>query len=349
MIYLGPKTEWESLLKAEVAYREGTGSFFVEGGRDPLMHRKATEALETLYQFVGANQEDDLFLFQSYEELLLQLYMGGVLERGLLEGRNLLLTTHSFHPALQLLQRKAARMGLESKVIEVGQLSDHKRALIFSLRYADPLTGVIEPIFEIAEWCKKWGILFHVDVTEVLQTHFFHWDGMDIDLLSIDGGRLGGTFFPSLLFVKRGISCTPLLFDLKKPLESSLAYKIEPLLAIGALCHEILEKKEEFVLEASRLQMLFEKQWKEGAVSVLYQDKERLPTHTLLHLPFVNISWVLTFLQKKGGVAPAAYHSVEGCLMTLITEKTTEKEIMHGAALLKEAYRLALQISGESL
>ena len=60
---------------------------------------------------------------------------------------------------------------------------------LVSLSWANGLTGLVHPIAELSELCREKGVLFHVDVSDVLGKFYFRFEDLPIDFLTFDGDR----------------------------------------------------------------------------------------------------------------------------------------------------------------
>lgn len=269
---------------------------------DPLAKNALLQAVENIYELLGAHRDDRLYLTSSYSHTLLEIYQGICLERALLEGKDLLLAPIDLRISEKTMLRKMHRMGLETLFIGLDQegkldLSaieqiEHGRAIMLSMRYAHPSNGVIQNVFEIGELCRRKGILFHLDVTDVIGKLFFSCDSLPVDIISFDGALLGGSVFPSAILVRKECCFDPLLYDVKNPLlSSSLGGSSEHLYAMGLLCADILDAMDETILKLGHLQTLLEQKMRKKEIQMPYYGVERLCSHLLFTLPKIHAEY----------------------------------------------------------
>ncbi len=80
-----------------------------------------------------------------------------------------------------------------------------------SLIWANNETGVLFPIREAAEICRRKGVLFHTDAVQALGKIPVNTSAADIDLLSLSGHKLHAPKGIGALYVRRGVKYQPFL------------------------------------------------------------------------------------------------------------------------------------------
>ena len=116
---------------------------------------------------------------------------------------------------------------LESKNINVSYLKPDKNGLInlkkikesitketglVSIMHANNEIGVIQPIKEIGEICRKNNTLFHVDAAQSFGKIDIDVKTMNIDLLSISGHKIYGPKGIGALYINKSRKIKPLFF-----------------------------------------------------------------------------------------------------------------------------------------
>jgi len=72
------------------------------------------------------------------------------------------------------------------------------------LMWANNETGVIQPVFEVAQACQERGIPFFVDAVQALGKLDMRLDDLDADFVSLSAHKIGGPRGVGALIVKRG-------------------------------------------------------------------------------------------------------------------------------------------------
>lgn len=97
---------------------------------------------------------------------------------------------------------------LESKLANTHNIQSYK---IVSVCGANNEIGTIQPIKEISKLCHKHDIIFHVDAVQLIADKKIDVKELGIDLMSVSGSKIGCPSGIGFLYVKKGISVTPLI------------------------------------------------------------------------------------------------------------------------------------------
>lgn len=84
--------------------------------------------------------------------------------------------------------------------------------VLISIMFANNEIGTIQPIKEIGEIAKKHGVLFHTDAVQAAGHVPIDVDGMNIDLLSMSGHKLGAPKGIGAIYIRKGSKVAPLIF-----------------------------------------------------------------------------------------------------------------------------------------
>ena len=90
---------------------------------------------------------------------------------------------------------------------ELENLLKQKKALV-SIMHANNEIGVLQPIKEIGELCKKYNSIFHSDVAQSIGTQTIDVSDMNIDALSISAHKIYGPKGIGALFISNSIKNT---------------------------------------------------------------------------------------------------------------------------------------------
>ena len=90
---------------------------------------------------------------------------------------------------------------------ELEQLLKQKKSLV-SIMHANNEIGILHPIKEIGELCKKYKSIFHSDVAQSIGTQKIDVEEMNIDALSISAHKIYGPKGVGALFISNSIKNT---------------------------------------------------------------------------------------------------------------------------------------------
>lgn len=260
---------------------------------------------QILKDFVGAGPKDFAVITSSAAEAISQVFETVFIDHVYKTGRNHVLSLSTADAPILLGAKRFESLGLINQQIETdGHLTRETlekwispRTSLLSISWAHSLTGVSQPIWDIADFCKEKGIFLHVDVTQVLGRMYFRFDELPIDFLTFDGKGIHGPI------------CSGMLFAKKKPRSlipsgSSLRggeYPHETLKALALSAKRMEEKTDHMCLELPRLRSLFETliTTEIPQVKVLFENVERIPHISCLSFPGIHADLLLHDLIQK--------------------------------------------------
>lgn len=157
---------------------------------------KLTKDFKSLYEFFGAPNHFDLSLCESHEEALAQVLQSHYKMQSFPSGRNQFLTTDCTFLATWRNLEGLKSFGVETIVLEKqanGILTKdnvekaiNKKTTLISIVWAHPVTGIIQPVQEIAALCKEKNIALHVDMSAALFELDIPLKDLDCDYLTFN-------------------------------------------------------------------------------------------------------------------------------------------------------------------
>ncbi len=84
--------------------------------------------------------------------------------------------------------------------------------ILVSVMHANNEVGTIEPIQEVAELCKKQGVLFHTDAVQSFTKEKIDLKALPADFVSLSSHKIHGPKGAGALFVRRGTRVQPLVY-----------------------------------------------------------------------------------------------------------------------------------------
>jgi len=216
---------------------------------------------------------------------------------------------------------------LESKNINVSYLKPNKNGLInlkkikesitketglVSIMHANNEIGVIQPIKEIGEICKKNNILFHVDAAQSFGKIDIDVKKMNVDLLSISGHKIYGPKGIGALFINESKKIRPLFFGGSQEKNIRPGTLPVPLIVgLGEASKIASEKMTSDFNYISKLKnLLFNKIKKDIPDVIINGDfNKRIPGNLNLSFPCIEGQSIVTSLSKVAASSGSACSS----------------------------------------
>lgn len=324
------------------------------------------EALKGIYALIGAKESDSVVFTSSGAEGVNQVVLSTYFDVTIHTGKNQFITsTIDEAPAIMAVGRldhlscigKMAPPETNGKVTAaaVAEAMTPRTALV-SLSWANGLTGVVNPIEEIAAVCKERGVLFHVDASHVLGKVF--WEGEDIPahFLTFNGDSFHAPSGTGGLFIRSDVKCSPLILGgIEQGGHRAGSYSVASLAALGQAAREALDARDYMCTEVARLRDKLEQgiTAKVPQASVFFQEQERLPNCTAIGFPGVANEALLYLLNRRGVYASigGGTHQQIGLILTAsgidpvlahtavsfsLSRETTEDEIDRAIAIVAD-------------
>lgn len=325
------------------------------------------QAYRTIYDFFHA-KESDLFVFTSSGQEAVSQVMHSVFHEVYKKtGKNHFVVSQIAEAAAVL---SASRFEEEGCVLQMCPLSSQgyivregllesitPRTALVSVPSACALTGVVQPLSDIAALCQERGILLHVDVTHSIGKQLLDLDILQANFITFNGDQIGAPRGTGGLFV-RGASIIPLICGEDEGVRfRGGALHIGLLMGLSQALSEMKEKEMLYCLEVARLRDAFEAliMQKIPEAVVLYADQERLPHISCIAFPKVRNELLLFALNRKqlfASMGGGTFQQIElvlqaskldrflaqAAITCSLSQETTESEITRAVQIIEEAY-----------
>jgi cysteine desulfurase len=262
------------------------------------------QAAHVITRCLGASSSKLLFT-SSGAEAISHVFSSVYLDQVRETGRSHFLTTGIEDSSILMGLKHLKKLECHTKMLPVDQAGRLRaevleeaispRTVMLSLALSSPLTGVIQPIADLARVCKEKEILLHVDVSCALGKIFFSFEDFGIDFLTFDGSLLDAPKGTGGILIRRGLSLSPFI-------HGNPPFNASQFTALSAAMKEAEEKLDYLCTETSRLRHKFEETIKEKIPEavVFFQDSDRLPNTSVVAFPKIASELLAFHLQKKG-------------------------------------------------
>lgn len=271
------------------------------------------EALKGIYALLGAKESDDIIFTSSSAEGVNQVILSTYFDVTIHTGKNQFITSEIEEaPAIMAIGRleHLSCVGKMAKADASGRITAQSiaeamspRTALVSIGWANGLTGVMNPINEIADLCKERGVHLHIEASHVLGKIFPDWDEVPAHFLTFNGDSIHAPAGTGGLFIKSGVKCSPLILGgIDQGGYRAGAYSIGGLAALGQAAREAIDARDYMCTEVARLRSKFERGITASIPEsvVFFQDQERLPNCTVIGFPGVANEALLYILNRKG-------------------------------------------------
>lgn len=293
-------------------FAERWGSLYAPHQQGQQLFADVVESLKAVYSLIGAKEKDTVIITSSGAEGANQAIFSTYMDITRSTGKNHFITTHIEEaPSLMAINRleKLGCIGCmvapnAEGMITVDAIAEAltPRTALLSLSWANGLTGVIQPVAEIAMLCKQRGIKLHLDATHVLGKLCYDLEEIDPDFISFNGEQLHAPAGVGGLYIKAGTACSPLIAGgLEQGGYRAGSLNVPGLIALGSAAKEALEARDFLNTEIARLRDRLE----EGILQKIpdaipfFRDQERLPHCTAIGFPGVANEALLYLLNRK--------------------------------------------------
>ncbi len=179
-------------------------------------------AFNHLYEGINAHDDDDIIINSSATEgnntVIKGIYYSQILH-GL---KKSIITTEVEHPCVMNSCKFLQELGVQvtylpvnaDGIVDVDTLKEHldpDQTALVSIMWANNETGLINPVKELAEFCRERNVLFHTDAVQAIGKLKVDVQDVPVDFLTFSAHKFHGPKGMGGLFIRRGVNIPPLL------------------------------------------------------------------------------------------------------------------------------------------
>ncbi len=163
------------------------------------------------------------------------------------------------------------------------------KTTLLSFSWAHRLTGVVQPIAEISQFCRDKGIFLHIDISIAIGAQYFELQDLGIDFVTIEGSRIGAPIGTGLLVIQNDRKFTPFMPSSIKGILRGGPIPIGGWLACMVAIKERYEQREQMTIEVAQIRNRFEKVVRDTLKgTILFNESERIPHISCFALPGIS-------------------------------------------------------------
>lgn len=330
----------------------------------------------TIYEVLNAEEEDHFVLTSSGAEAVNHVICSTYKEKTIPTGKNQFLSSAvSEAPAIMATSRLES-MGVVGKLVEVTESGIvtvenltkrlSPRTALLSLPFVNGLTGVVQPLEEIAALCKQRDILLHIDITHAIGKIYCDLNELGADFITFNGEQIHAPKGVGGLLIRKQTVASPFIFGSADQAGLRAGNFPMPLLAgFAKALEEAFESCSFLCMETARLRTRLE----EGILAscpgtkVCFQKEERAPHITTILFPHILNEALLFELSQRGVYATMGGGNFQQISIILtacgidsgaaqtalsfsLSRYTTESEVDGAIKVIKESASLLLKIRG---
>ena len=335
----------------------------------------ANRSIEYIRDLIGGSEHAQVIFNSGRGEGIATVFQSIVFDHAIAMGKNHIMSVSTEEADILLTLERLKQVGIEPQIATVNSMGhltrdildlySSPRLALLSLSWANRHTGVVQPIWEIAEYCREHNILLHVDASDVAGALFLTAGDLPIDFITIEGSRLGAPVGTGALIVREGRRLSPLIPAGEAASLRGGPLNFEGLLALGEAARLCMENLQHVCMETARLKHYFESEILrrvEGS-QILFSQCDRLPTTTTIAFEGVHFEALLFHITHNGlaasmggGDAQRLEHLLGVCgifpevarsaLSFTLSSKTTGAEIDEAIAILESSVAHLRKIAG---
>lgn len=290
-----------------------------------------SEAYRSIYKMLGAQEQDGFVFTSSGAEAINHVFLSSYFDITRATGKNQYVTANIEEAPILMSISRLELLGCTGKMVnathkgivtpEIIEQALTPRTALVSISWANGLTGVINPVADIAKLCHEKGIPLHIDATHVLGKLFFELEEIKASFITFNGDQIYAPKGTGGLWVKEGVKCSPFLVGgIEQGGHRAGSYNIPGLIGLGNAAMEALECRNLLCTEVARLRNQLEEGICAGypEARVMFKDEERLPHCTTIAFSGVSNEALLYALNKKGVYASIGGGSFQQVALVLM-------------------------------
>ena len=289
-------------------------------GIPTLPHGKGQELIpdlkrfyDSVYRNLNARDQDRFVLTSGATEAINHIVFSvyNDVTRG--TGKNHFLTANTSEAPAIMAMGQLEKWGCAAKMVPTnaeGQVTAQAvadelspRTALVSVSWANGLSGVVNPIHEIAELCQSRGVFLHVDATHAIGKLYIDFEDSGADFMTFSATQIHGPRGVGALLTRNESPLSPLLYggtDQGGMRAGSL--NVPGLAGLATALEESVEHADHLSLEIARLRDRLESELEAAnpEIRVLFRDSERLPNTAVFLFPGVaNDALLFSLAQHK--------------------------------------------------
>jgi cysteine desulfurase len=270
------------------------------------------ESWKAIYTLIGAKETDDIVFTSSGAEAVNHAILATYFDVTQSTGKNHFITSHIDEaPAIMSIGR-LEKLGCVGKMInpntsglitpEIIANAISPRTALISLSWGNGLTGVIQPVADIAKLCQERGILLHLDASHTLGKIYYDLEETGATFISFNGDNIHAPKGTGALYIRGGTKCSPFITGgIEQASLRAGSYSPAALAALATAANEALDARDLISMETARLRDRLEMGIVAGFPEAIpfFCRQHRLPHIACIAFPGISNEALLFALNRR--------------------------------------------------
>jgi cysteine desulfurase len=293
--------------------------------------RELKGAYEDLAYFYSATPEQTIVFGSSLQEMIAQVIQGIYLAQSRQSGKNHFLCSCLDEAPIILNLEKLTPLGCSHELIPAtskGQIdlialekAIQPRTALIAVSWANALTGVIQPIAEIAKLANEREIPLLIDASPTMGLYALNLSDLQPNYVCFSGNSLGAPVGSACCWYREDCPFVPLITSGHDWMHSS-SCNPPALLALAYACKQSLEERDEAIWKLVQLRNYFEAGLKKHipAARVMFENCERIVNVTAIGFEGIHAEFLAWHLNRKqvyttfgGGTRQQLHYLLKAC------------------------------------